>query len=81
MNVCATRFAAIASAPAFDASAGIEEKLRVAPLDLHIRTQADARKNIAAPFVLLLPDGSIAGYYTLSSTSVRLGELPAQTAR
>jgi GNAT superfamily N-acetyltransferase len=55
----------------------------VEPLDRYFRTQAsqDARKNMAAPFVLLLPDGVIAGYYTLSSTSVRLAELPAQTVR
>ena len=53
------------------------------PLDRYFRTQAgqDARKNMAAPFVLLLPDRSIAGYYTLSSTSVLLGDLPEQTAR
>jgi GNAT superfamily N-acetyltransferase len=36
---------------------------------------------MAAPFVLVLPDGTIAGYYTLSATSVQLGELPAQMAR
>ena len=36
---------------------------------------------MAAPFVLVLPDGTIAGYYTLSSTSVQLGELPEQTVR
>jgi GNAT superfamily N-acetyltransferase len=36
---------------------------------------------MAAPFVLLLPDGTIGGYYTLSSTSVQLAELPAQTVR
>lgn len=36
---------------------------------------------MAAPFVLLLADGTIAGYYTLSSTSVQLAELPAQTVR
>jgi GNAT superfamily N-acetyltransferase len=55
----------------------------VEPLDRYFRTQAgqDARKNMAAPFVLVLPDGTIAGYYTLSSTSVRLGELPGQTVR
>lgn len=41
----------------------------------------DARKNMAAPFVLVLPDGTIAGYYTLSSTSLQLGELPEKTAR
>jgi GNAT superfamily N-acetyltransferase len=36
---------------------------------------------MAAPFVLMLPDGTIAGYYTLSSTSVQLAELPEQTLR
>lgn len=36
---------------------------------------------MAAPFVLLPPDRIIAGYYTLSSTSVQLAELPAQTVR
>jgi GNAT superfamily N-acetyltransferase len=50
----------------------------VEPLDRYFRTQAgqDARKNMAAPFVLLVPDGIVVGYYTLSSTSVQLGELP-----
>lgn len=54
----------------------------VEPLDRYFRTQAgqDARKHVAAPFVLLL-DGTVAGYYTLSSTSVRLAELPEATAR
>lgn len=36
---------------------------------------------MAAPFVLLLGDGPIVGYYTLSSTSVQLAELPVQTVR
>jgi GNAT superfamily N-acetyltransferase len=36
---------------------------------------------MAAPFVLVLRDATIAGYYTLSSTSVQITELPAQTAR
>lgn len=55
----------------------------VEALDRYFRTQAgqDARKNMAAPFVLLLPDRTIAGYYTLSSTSVRFAELPALTVR
>jgi GNAT superfamily N-acetyltransferase len=55
----------------------------VEPLDRYFRTQAgqDARKNMAAPFVLVLPDGVIGGYYTLSSTSIQLGELPEQTVR
>ena len=55
----------------------------VEPLDRYFRTQAgqDARKNLAAPFVLVLPDGTVAGYYTLSSASVHLGELPERTVR
>ena len=36
---------------------------------------------MAAPFVLVLPDGALAGYYTLSSTAVNIGEWPAQTVR
>jgi len=53
------------------------------PLDRYFRTQAgqDARKNMAAPFVLVMQDGTIAGYYTLSSTSVQLGELPDKMVR
>jgi GNAT superfamily N-acetyltransferase len=55
----------------------------VEPLDRYFRVQAgqDARKNMAAPFVLVLPDGVIGGYYTLSATSVHLVELPAQVTR
>jgi GNAT superfamily N-acetyltransferase len=53
------------------------------PLDRYLRTQAgqDARKNMAAPFVLVLPNGAIGGYYTLSATALRLGELPDHVAR
>lgn len=55
----------------------------VEPLDRYFRSQAgqDARKNMAAPFVLVLPDGAIGGYYTLSSTAVKLTELPNDVAR
>lgn len=55
----------------------------VEPLDRYFRTQAgqDARKNMAAPFVLVLPGGAVAGYYTLSSTAVNVGDWPAQTVR
>jgi GNAT superfamily N-acetyltransferase len=55
----------------------------VEPLDRYFRSQAgqDARKNIAAPFVLVLPDGTIAGYYTLSSTAVPAPELPGDVIR
>lgn len=53
------------------------------PLDRYLRVQAgqDARKNIAAPFVLVLSDGTVAGYYTLSATATNLAELPEPTAR
>jgi len=52
-------------------------------LDRYLRVQAgqDARKSMAAPFVLVLPGGAIGGYYTLSATGVNLAELPARTAR
>lgn len=55
----------------------------VESLDRYFRTQAgqDARKNLAAPFVLMLPNGTLAGYYTLSATSILLAELPAATVR
>jgi GNAT superfamily N-acetyltransferase len=55
----------------------------VETLDRYLRSQAgqDARKNLAAPFVLVLEDGTIGGYYTLSATAVKLTNLPDQTAR
>ncbi len=55
----------------------------VEPLDRYFQTQAgqDARRKIAAPFVLALTDGGIAGYYTLSSTAVRLPDLPETVVR
>jgi len=55
----------------------------VESLDRYLRMQAgqEARKNIAAPFVLVMPDGAIGGFYTLSSTAVDVGEWPVQTVR
>jgi GNAT superfamily N-acetyltransferase len=55
----------------------------VEPLDRYLRVQVsqDARKNMAATFMLSLPDCGVAGYYTLSSTAVKLGELPEATSR
>jgi GNAT superfamily N-acetyltransferase len=55
----------------------------VEPLDRYFRAQAgqDARKNLAAPFVLVLSNGAVAGYYTLSATAVGLRELPEKTIR
>ena len=55
----------------------------VEALDRYLHTQAgqDARKHIAATFVLRMEDGRIAGYYTLSATSIALAELPAALAK
>jgi ribosomal protein S18 acetylase RimI-like enzyme len=50
-------------------------------LDKYFQEQAgqDARKYITAPFVLVEKNsGFVAGYYTLSSTSIKLGELPIE---
>ena len=41
-----------------------------------LRPGQDARRKIAAPFVLVDIHGSILGYYTLSSYSIRLDALP-----
>lgn len=56
----------------------------VEPLDRYLQQQAgqDAKKRVAAPFVLLdKSSGAVAGYYTLSATSVNLGELPTEIAK
>jgi GNAT superfamily N-acetyltransferase len=55
----------------------------VEPLDRYFRSQAgqDARRNMAAPFVLVLADGAVAGYYTLAATGVKLIAFPAATTR
>ena len=36
---------------------------------------------MAAPFVLLLPEGAIGGYDTLSASALKLAELPESTIR
>jgi GNAT superfamily N-acetyltransferase len=41
----------------------------------------DARRHLATPFVMVMPDGGIGGFYTLSSTALRLAELPADVTR
>ena len=47
------------------------------PLERYLKEQAgqDARKNVAAPFVLLTATDQIAGFYTLSSTILRSDDL------
>ena len=53
------------------------------PLDRYFREQVtqDIRRLVTACFVALSADGRIAGYYTLASASVFLGDLPAGIAR
>ena len=53
-------------------------------LNRYIKHQAsqDARKNAAAPFVLLFQDSKVVrAYYTLSMTSIELKDLPDDVAR
>ena len=55
----------------------------VEALDTYFKTRArqDATRNLSAPFVLVMPDGGIGGYYTLSSTAVLLPDLPPATQK
>jgi predicted GNAT family N-acyltransferase len=56
----------------------------VEPLDRYLRQQAgqDARKRVAAPFVLCQGTSrEVVGYYTLSALSVDVGEWPADLAK
>lgn len=56
----------------------------VEKLDRYLKQQAgqDARKRVAAPFVLIeKTSGFIAGYYTLSSTSIKFEELPVEISK
>ena len=56
----------------------------VEPLDRYIKEQAgqDARKRVAAPFVLCEGDSNtLLGYYTLSALSIDVGTWPEDIAR
>jgi GNAT superfamily N-acetyltransferase len=55
----------------------------VAELDDYFRRQAsqDAKRKVAAPFVMLDPERRIVGYYTLSAYGVRSTELPPAVAK
>jgi GNAT superfamily N-acetyltransferase len=52
-------------------------------LDQYFQRQItqDSRRNLASPFVMVMPDGAIGGDYTLSSTAIRLHDLPDEVAR
>lgn len=68
-------FAAFLDGTAFDS--GVPE------LDSYLHHQAgqDAKRKVAAPFVMVSSSGAILGYYTLSAYSIQLGELPGPMAR
>jgi GNAT superfamily N-acetyltransferase len=55
----------------------------VSELDRYLHQQAgqDARRKVAAPFVMVDKGGSIIGYYTLSAYSIHLGDLPQALAK
>ena len=51
-------------------------------LDQYFQKQVtqDARRHLATPFVLVMPDGLMAGFYTLSGAALRLNDLPQDIA-
>jgi hypothetical protein len=55
----------------------------VAELDRYFQSQAgqDAKRKVAAPFVLIDQQRIVVGYYTLSAYGIRLGDLPPQTIK
>ena len=55
----------------------------VQPLNSYFKNQVsqDIKRRVTACFVALTPSQQIAGYYTLSSASVGLGDLPATVAK
>jgi predicted GNAT family N-acyltransferase len=56
----------------------------VEPLDVYFQSKAgqDARKRMAAPFVLVdKSSGAVAGYYTLSSMGINMGDLPTEISK
>ena len=53
------------------------------PLDSYFRERVvqDTRRRVTACFVALSNDGGVAGYYTLASASIFLGDLPARLVK
>jgi GNAT superfamily N-acetyltransferase len=60
-----------------------EFKCGLAELDNYFQQQAtqDAKRRVAAPFVMLDPERRIVGYHTLSAYGVRITELPPAVAK
>ncbi len=48
---------------------------------LHQQASQDAKRKVAAPFVMIDANGSVTGYYTLSAYGIRAPELPPDIAK
>lgn len=48
---------------------------------LHVQAGQDAKRKVAAPFVVVDANRRVAGYYTLSAYAIRPAELPPDVAR
>ena len=48
---------------------------------LHVQAGQDAKRKVAAPFVMVEPSRNVVGYYTLSSYAIRASEVPPELAR
>ncbi len=48
---------------------------------LHVQARQDAKRKVAAPFVMIDQQRHIIGYYTLSAYAVRATEFPAEMAK
>jgi GNAT superfamily N-acetyltransferase len=73
-NFCVVPFDKAQQRKDFDC--GIEELNRY----LQQKIGQDAKRNIAAPFVLL-DENKIIGFYTLSASAVNVGDLPEELAK
>jgi GNAT superfamily N-acetyltransferase len=78
----------VSSTPGYSVEAlGSHDRLSfscgVPDLDHYLHSQAgqDAKRKVAAPFVVVDANGSVAGYYTLSAYAIRPAELPPEIAR
>jgi GNAT superfamily N-acetyltransferase len=71
------RFEQLGSHDRASFSCGVED------LDRYFIHQAsqDAKRKVAAPFVMVDSDGRVAGYYTLSGYGIHLSELPAELVK
>ena len=48
---------------------------------LHAQARQDAKRKVAAPFVMIDEAGELVGYYTLSAYSIQVVELPPGMAK